>query len=155
DLDSLPTTGSELDESPDGSLDGTINVYPPGETRYRILRPHAKGGLGQVFVAKDQELNREVALKEIQAQHAHDPGCQARFVLEAEITAGLEHPGIVPVYGFGCYGDGRPFYAMRFIKGDSLRKAIAELHTEDRPGRDSGEMRLAFRQLLRRFLDVC
>jgi len=43
-----------------------------------------------------------------------------RFLLEAEITGGLEHPGIVPVYGLGTYADGRPYYAMRFIKGDSL-----------------------------------
>src|SRR5207244_11951482 len=63
-----------------------------------------------------------------QAQHAHDPVSQARFLLEAEITGGLEHPGIVPVYGFGCYSDGRPFYAMRFIKGDSLQEAIARFH---------------------------
>ena len=92
-------------------------------TRFRILRPHAEGGLGKVSVAFDEELRREVALKEIKEKHADDPGSRGRFLLEAEITGGLEHPGIVPVYGLGTYADGRPFYAMRFIRGDSLKDA--------------------------------
>ena len=69
--------------------------------RFRILRPHARGGLGAVFVALDGELHREVALKQILEQHADDPISRQRFVAEAEITGGLEHPGIVPVYGLG------------------------------------------------------
>jgi serine/threonine protein kinase/tetratricopeptide (TPR) repeat protein len=99
-----------------------------GGTRFRILRPHAKGGLGQVSVAMDQELNREVALKELQDHHADHQDFRSRFVQEAEITGGLEHPGIVPVYGLGHYADGRPFYAMRFIRGDSLKDAIDHFH---------------------------
>ena len=101
--------------------------------RFRILRPHARGGLGEVFVARDEELHREVALKEIQDRHADDPDSRARFLLEAEITGGLEHPGIVPVYGLGSYADGRPFYAMRFIHGDSLKDAIERFHHGRRP----------------------
>src|SRR5262249_13215703 len=87
--------------------------------RFRILRPHAKGGLGQVYVAVDEELHREVALQEIQGKHADHPDSRARFLLEAEVTGELELPGIVPVYGLGQYDDGRPFYAMRFICGDN------------------------------------
>jgi serine/threonine-protein kinase len=123
--------------------------------RFRIVRPHARGSLGAVFVAHDQELDRQVALKEIQQRHADDPGSRARFLLEAEITGGLEHPGIVPVYGLGHYPDGRPFYAMRFIKGDSLQEAIQRFHRGDDTGRDPGERALALRQLLGRFVDVC
>jgi serine/threonine protein kinase len=119
-----------------------------------VLRPHARGGLGEVFVARDQELHREVALKEIQARH-DDPRSRSRFLLEAEVTGGLEHPGVVPVYGLGAYPDGRPFYAMRLIKGDSLKEAIGRFHQADVPGRDPGERRLALRGLLRRFVDVC
>src|SRR5262249_26223298 len=92
----------------------------PPHARFQILRPHARGGLGEVFVARDGELNREVALKEIQERHAGLPESRARFVLEAEVTGSLEHPGIVPVYGMGAYADGRPFYAMRLVQGDSL-----------------------------------
>jgi tRNA A-37 threonylcarbamoyl transferase component Bud32 len=127
-----------------------------GGTRFRILRLHDRGGLGEVYVARDEELRREVALKQIKEEHADDPQRRARFLVEAEITGGLEHPGIVPVYGLGTYDDGRPFYAMRFIKGDSLKDAIRRFHEADRvPGRDPGERSLALRELLGRFLDVC
>src|SRR5581483_10048294 len=126
-----------------------------GGTRFRKLRAHAKGGLGEVFVAHDDELRRDVALKEIQDRHADHPENRARFLLEAEVTGGLEHPGIVPVYGLGHYADGRPYYAMRFIRGDSLQDAIAQFHRDDGPDRDPGERALALRKLLGRFLDVC
>jgi serine/threonine protein kinase/tetratricopeptide (TPR) repeat protein len=123
--------------------------------RFRILRPHARGGLGAVFVALDAELHREVALKQILDSHADDPSSRARFVLEAEITGGLEHPGIAPVYGLGTYRDGRPFYAMRFIRGDSLKEAIEHFHAPEAPRRDPGRRSLELHKLLRRFVDVC
>ena len=123
--------------------------------RYRVVRPHSQGGLGAVFVAVDAELNREVALKEILDHHAFDPMSRARFLLEAEITGGLEHPGIVPVYGLGSYADGRPYYAMRFIRGDSLKAAIAAFHSDAGLKSDSGRRALELSKLLRRFLDVC
>ncbi len=148
-------------QSHDGPHDETIStdsvpraVDKPtsGGLRYQLLRPHAKGGLGEVSVAKDRELNREVALKLIQAKFADDKGSRDRFVLEAEVTGGLEHPGIVPVYGLGQYADGRPFYAMRFIRGASLQQAAdrfhqgaerasAERHTSEEPAqqRPTGE----------------
>ncbi len=106
--------------------------------RFRILRPHAKGGLGAVFVALDCELHREVALKQILEKHADDPVSRQRFVAEAEITGGLEHPGVVPVYGLGTDADGRPYYAMRFIKGDSLKDAIARFHEDEALNNESG-----------------
>jgi tetratricopeptide (TPR) repeat protein/tRNA A-37 threonylcarbamoyl transferase component Bud32 len=138
----LEPTGAYVPRRADGS-------------RYRVLRPHAKGGLGEVFVAEDQELHREVALKEIQQEFAHDAHSRARFVMEAEITGRLEHPAVVPVYGLGQYADGRPYYAMRFIKGDTFKEALQRFHQADKPGRDAGERRLAFRELLGRFVDVC
>ena len=123
-------------------------------TRFRIIRPHAKGGLGEVFVAHDKELNREVALKEIQNRHADHPLSRSRFMLEAEVTGGLEHPGIVPIYGLGQYLDGRPYYAMRFIRGDSLQEAIARYH-DPKANQDPGARALELRKLLDRFVDVC
>jgi serine/threonine protein kinase/tetratricopeptide (TPR) repeat protein len=151
--------------------------------RFRVLRPHARGGLGAVFVALDGELNREVALKQILDDYADDPRSRQRFLLEAEVTGQLEHPGIVPVYGLGAYKDGRPYYAMRFVRGDSLREAIERFHADvgwverseahlktqghgygarpwwaskTRPTlRDSGRRSLELRKLLRRFQDVC
>src|SRR5262249_24876031 len=78
--------------------------------RYRPPRAPARGGLGDVFVALDCELRREVALKEIQPPQADIASARALFLHEAAITGQLEHPGIVPVYGLGRHADGRPYY---------------------------------------------
>jgi tetratricopeptide (TPR) repeat protein/serine/threonine protein kinase len=122
--------------------------------RFRILRPHAEGGLGKVSVARDEELHRDVALKEIKERHADNYESRARFLVEAEITGALEHPGVVPVYGLGRYADGRPFYAMRFIKGDTLREAVEHFHKAEANERPAGR-RLELRKLLGRFVDIC
>ncbi|HEX8203144.1 MAG TPA: serine/threonine-protein kinase, partial [Isosphaeraceae bacterium] len=123
--------------------------------RFRVLRPHARGGLGEVFVAHDEELNREVALKEILGRFADDPVQRARFLREAEIAGRLEHPGIVPVHGLGRYRDGRPYYAMRLVKGHTFQEAIDHFHGARAPGRDPGKRSLTLRQLLGRFIAVC
>ena len=157
----------------------TTGLSKTAGLRFSILRPLAQGGLGEVFAAHDEELHREVALKQIRPQHADNVEARSRFVLEAEITGGLEHPGVVPVYGLGADANGRPFYVMRFIKGESLKEAIATFHggrergTGEQEGRWPQDQRpkthvqrpsnsnppsfasLEFRQLLRRFIDVC
>jgi Flp pilus assembly protein TadD len=132
-----------------GATLATSHDHPPIEDglRYRILRPHAQGGLGIVSVASDVELGREVAFKEIQFKYAEDGNLRSRFVREAEITGGLEHPGIVPVYGLGRYADGRPYYAMRLIRGESLQEATRKLYT--------GAGSHTLRDLLARFVAVC
>jgi serine/threonine-protein kinase len=153
------TIGVALGSVADGELQASLAVIgatlattddhgpPPDGMRYRVLRPHAQGGLGVVSVARDTELGREVALKEIQAGHAKDAISRDRFVREAEITGGLEHPGIVPVYGLGRYDDGRPYYAMRFIRGESLQEAIKKLHMH--------QAGYSLRGLLTRFVAAC
>jgi tetratricopeptide (TPR) repeat protein/tRNA A-37 threonylcarbamoyl transferase component Bud32 len=124
--------------------------------RFHILRPWREGGLGKVSIAEDEQLHREVALKEIKIDHARDKRSCDRFLLEAEITGALEHPGIVPVYALGQYSDGRPFYAMRFVRGDTLEEAIERFHRADSAkARDRGQRSVAFRKLLARFIDVC
>jgi serine/threonine protein kinase len=122
--------------------------------RFQVLRPYARGGLGEVFLAFDTELNRSVALKELRAQRAHDPDVRARFVFEAEVTGRLDHPGIVPVYSLSRHADGRPYYAMRLLDGGTLRDAIVRFHrtagsAEGREGRE-----LAFPRLLRCVIDA-
>ncbi len=96
-LGRVPSTrlpaGSSLDP---GATRYSADGPRPASPRFRVLRAHARGGLGAVFVAQDGELNRQVALKQIQDRHADHPGSRARFVLEAEITGGLEHPGLQP-----------------------------------------------------------
>jgi serine/threonine protein kinase/tetratricopeptide (TPR) repeat protein len=150
---------TQLASGSDGDGDRTASYAVGTATsdgqRFRVLRPHARGGLGAVFVALDTELHREVALKQILDHHADDPTSRQRFLVEAEITGGLEHPGIVPVYGLGTYGDGRPYYAMRFIRGDSLKEAINRFHADEALKSDLGRRSLELRKLLHRFTDVC
>ncbi|MFO0889984.1 MAG: serine/threonine-protein kinase [Isosphaeraceae bacterium] len=152
---SLPRTTETTEPDADATASFSVGSATSEGQRFRVLRPHARGGLGAVFVALDGELNREVALKQILDHHADDPSSRHRFLIEAEVTGGLEHPGIVPVYGLGTYADGRPFYAMRFIKGDSLKVAIAAYHGDEAMKRDPARRSLELRKLLRRFLDVC
>src|SRR4029077_696259 len=116
---------------------------------------HAEGGLGRVYVARDEEVHREVAFKQIKPGSAAEANGRARVLLEAEITGGLEHPGIVPVYGLGTCADGRPFYDMRFIRGHSLKEAIGQFHADAGLKSDPGRRSLELRKLLRRALDVC
>ncbi|MBL8796780.1 MAG: protein kinase [Planctomycetia bacterium] len=139
----------------EGHAESSESSAARGGMRYHVLQLHAKGGLGQVSVAHDGELDREVALKEIQFRYADDRESRERFLREARITGRLEHPGIVPVYGLGHYADGRPYYAMRFIKGDSLQEAIARFHQADSSGRDPGQRALDFHKLLRQFIGIC
>ncbi|MEQ8790886.1 MAG: protein kinase [Pirellulaceae bacterium] len=148
-------TSPVTDSNGGESNGGEHRNHGPRGHRYRIVRPYAKGGLGQVSVAQDEELHREVALKELQDRLADDHESRTRFILEAEITGGLEHPGIVPVYGLGCYADGRPFYAMRFIRGDSLKEAVDRFYEKEATEADEGERALELRKLLGRFVDVC
>src|SRR5262249_7043643 len=143
------------EDDPNATSPEIIGRSTGAVARFRILRPHARGGLGEVFVARDEELQRDVALKEIQTRHAAQPESRARFLLEAEVTGQLEHPGIVPVYGLGSYADGRPFYVMRFVKGDSLKDAITAFHQAEQAGQSTSARSLGLRRLLGRFVDVC
>ncbi len=148
-------SGPGSDGDPDRTGTYSVGSATGDGQRFRVLRPHLRGGLGAVFVALDSELNREVALKQILDHHADDPVSRRRFLVEAEITGGLEHPGVVPVYGLGTYDGGRPYYAMRFIKGDSLKKAAEHFHADGALQHDPGRRSLELRNLLRRFTDVC
>jgi serine/threonine protein kinase/tetratricopeptide (TPR) repeat protein len=120
-------------------------------TRYRAIALHARGGVGEVYRAKDAELDREVALKQLQADGASDPTDQARFVCEARITGRLQHPGIVPVYGLVHDALGRPSYAMRFIEGESLAAALGRAYAPA----PAGDPPPTLRQMLIRFIAVC
>jgi eukaryotic-like serine/threonine-protein kinase len=123
--------------------------------RFQIVREHAKGGMGRVSVAIDNELNRRVAFKDIQAKFADDELTRHRFTREALITGQLEHPGIIPVYGLGYDAQGHPYYTMRFVEGSSLRDALKEFHVQFPSQNLTGTKAVQFRALLKRFVDVC
>jgi tRNA A-37 threonylcarbamoyl transferase component Bud32 len=155
----LDTSKGDGSEAGPGAPEPSPRVAPAGTAplpRYRPVAFHAKGGLGEVYRAEDEEPHREVALKRIREDHRGDAQQRRSFLREAEITAKLEHPGVVPVHGLQVDADGEPYYAMRFIRGESLDAAIKQFHEANRqPGRDPGERSLALRQLLSRFVAVC
>ena len=122
--------------------------------RYTLTRLHAEGGLGKIWVAHDTDLNRDVAFKEIKATTSVNPESWHRFLKEAQITGQLEHPNIVPVYELARRKeDDQPFYTMRFVRGQTLRDAIAEFHRR-RAGKPAERLELQ-RQLLEPFIKVC
>ena len=123
--------------------------------RFDVIRHHAKGGLGKISVAMDRELNREVAVKEILGKFQRNQNVRTRFNIEALITGSLEHPCVVPVYGYGQHTDGSPWFAMRLIKGETLRDEIKRWHKEFGLSDGSSQSRLDFRNILSRFIDAC
>src|SRR5262249_30313591 len=97
---------------------------PSTDDRYRLLDMHGQGGMGRIWVAHDQVMDRDIALKELHHEFGHTPAALARFLREARITSQLEHPGIVPVYEVvRPGGDQSPFYTMRFVRGRTLTQA--------------------------------
>jgi serine/threonine protein kinase/Tfp pilus assembly protein PilF len=138
------------DRTPESSRDSAS-----ARAEYRELRFHAAGALGEVYLARNTELKREVAIKFLKPGRARDPDHLRRFLQEAEITGRLEHPGIVPIYALGVDAAGIPGYAMRFIRGATLLDAIEAFHAADRAGRDPSERSLALRELLGRFISIC
>jgi tRNA A-37 threonylcarbamoyl transferase component Bud32 len=145
-LAGLPQCGSHL-------LLATIAYKPVGRERYILSRLHAKGGIGQVWLARDTDLNRNVALKELRADRSGQPEAWARFAEEARITGQLEHPGIVPVYELVRPGGaGAGFYTMRFVGGRTLNQAIKAYH-QKLASRSASPLDL--RELLGVFVAVC
>jgi tRNA A-37 threonylcarbamoyl transferase component Bud32 len=141
---------------PDGvpvALGATVAYQPQGRDRYLLTRLHARGGMGQVWLARDTDLGRDVALKELRPERQGDPAVMARLLEEGRVTGQLEHPGIVPVYELIRDREGgRPFYTMRFIGGRTLREAARAYHRKRADGK-AGPLEL--RELLGAFVAVC
>ncbi len=119
------------------------------------LRYHDQGGLGVVYVAEDQQLKRDTAVKFIHDSLAGDSDCRERFLLEAEITSRLEHPGVVPVYGLGRSKGGRLFYTMRFINGERLDAGIRRYHHPAGESAEPHNRPVQFHELLNHFVAIC
>jgi serine/threonine protein kinase len=90
---------------------------------YEILAPLGKGGMGEVYRAKDTRLNREVAIKILPGEVAHDGERLRRFETEARAVGTLNHPNILTVHDFGSY-DGNPFIVMELLEGEELRAQL-------------------------------
>jgi len=90
---------------------------------YRIISKIGAGGMGEVYLAEDTKLDRKVALKFLPLQLCQDAECRARFAREAQAVAKLSHPNIVTIHEVSEF-QGRPFFAMEFVEGHSLRELI-------------------------------
>ena len=108
---------------PDGGsgAGAAFDLDPAG--RYQRLGFIGQGGMGRVFRVRDLRLGREVALKELLDE---TPGLEARLAGEVQLTAQLDHPGIVPIYDAGRTTEGRCFYTMRLVRGRSLGAVLRE-----------------------------
>ncbi|MBC7816637.1 MAG: protein kinase [Planctomycetaceae bacterium] len=125
---------------------------PRAEDRYKLLDNFAHGGLGNIWLAEDTSIHRQIAFKELLPKALKNRSIVERFMEEAQITGQLEHPCIVPIYDVGYQENGTPFYAMKLLKGGNMEKAIEEMHAL---ARGSTERQLAFTRLLRQVIAVC
>ena len=121
--------------------------------RYELVRKLGQGGLGRVWLARDVNLNRHVALKEISHVAGNTQAIVERFKHEAEITGRLDHPSIVPIYQLGeDVATGRVFYSMRFLGRTTLQDSISEYHERREEGNEDP---MLLRHLLTAFVSVC
>jgi serine/threonine-protein kinase len=122
--------------------------------RYTLSSLHAKGGTGQVWLARDTELDREVALKELRPEHSQNTTSLRRFLQEARVTSQLDHPGVVPIYELarGSEPAQHPYYTMRLIRGRTLSSAISDYHRKRSEGQAK---RVELLSLVQAFLGVC
>ena len=141
------------------------------DERYKILREHARGGMGRILVAEDRVVGREVALKELlpfkgasgsspitgplQATPASatSTAAAARFLREATVTGQLEHPNIVPVYEIGQREDGSLYYTMKFVKGRTLASRLRAIRND--VDLSAAEKQAERMKLLDGFVDIC
>ncbi|MCB9795586.1 MAG: protein kinase [Alphaproteobacteria bacterium] len=135
----------------------TLSARDPA-ARFSRLQLLGRGGMGEVWRVLDTDLNRVVAMKILRGDRGLSRQLLARFVAEAQATAQLEHPGIVPVFELGRLDDGRLYYTMEEIRGRTLSEALRALHeasTPERWGADVGEERWGFLRVIDVLRQVC
>src|SRR4051812_37856298 len=94
--------------------------------RYEVLREVGRGGMAMVYLARQTDLDRFVALKELGAFHASDPSFAQRFLRESRVAGSLSHPNIVTVHDYFEH-DGTPYIAMEYIERGSLRPYVGHM----------------------------
>jgi tetratricopeptide (TPR) repeat protein/tRNA A-37 threonylcarbamoyl transferase component Bud32 len=111
----------------------TLADAPAGEARpwptipgYEILGEIGHGGMGGVLRVHDPDLDRDLAVKVLLDRHDERPEMERRFLEEARISGRLEHPGVPPVHELGRTADGRPFFAMKLIRGQTLAELLRQ-----------------------------
>jgi tetratricopeptide (TPR) repeat protein len=144
------TRASDLDASDAGVQTSAVSPdHVAASGRYVLTAFHARGGMGEVWRCQDATIGREVALKRLVSERS---AARERFICEAQVTGQLQHPGIVPVHDLGFDDNGRPYYVMTFVQGQTLKAAIEAFHSAQTK---SDERPVARTRLLKIFLDVC
>jgi serine/threonine-protein kinase len=113
-----------------GDPDAELVALAPGE-RYDTRTILGEGGMGEVRLARDRLIGREIAIKSVRAEHAARTDSRHRFIREARVQGQLEHPAIVPVYDFGIDVRGDVFFSMRRVRGSTLTQIIDRLAAKD------------------------
>jgi len=149
-----PDPSEEITTPPpsrDGPISAAVDGAEPAADRYKIVRLYKQGGLGEIWLARDSVIGREVALKSLRTEQAGNEPAKFRFMREARITGQLEHPSIVPLYDFRESAT-EPFYVMRFVSGRTLAEAAVDYHKRRAAG-EAGALDL--NALLDAFIAVC
>lgn len=120
--------------------------------RYNMVDNFARGGMGNIWLARDSMLKREIAYKELLPKAMRRASIVERFIQEGQVTGQLEHPGIVPIYDLGYQENGTPYYAMKLVRGTEMKDQIEALH---KLPKNSADRHRAFVKLLGQFVDVC
>jgi serine/threonine protein kinase len=122
----LADSGAELDREP------LVRCAPPTEAdscdtigRHEIIGEIARGGVGVVYKGRDRSLGRDVAVKTLRPDHATNRAMMQRFVDEAQIAGQLQHPGVLPVYELGLGPQGKPYFSMKLVRGQTLASLLA------------------------------
>lgn len=114
-----------MDGREDSAASGESGAVAEGLPHpYLAVGTLGDGGMGRVMLVHDVDLDRPAALKVLHARLVHDATARTRFEREARITAQLQHPGVPPVLRHGTLDDGRPYYVMGLVRGDSLAQQI-------------------------------
>jgi len=108
-------------------------------TRHKLVALLGKGAMGEVHMGRDPELKRTVAVKKLDPKLVHKPAFATRFFAEAQITAQLDHPSIVPIYGIERDEEGRLSYAMKFVRGKTLKDYMDEARVFYQKGKPPDE----------------
>jgi serine/threonine-protein kinase len=136
-------TPATLNTAGDVSISSTGQL-PEQAGRYSLSGEIARGGMGSVLHAHDDRLNRDLAVKVLHREFCDVPTVVRRFTNEAWIGGQLQHPGIVPVHDLGVLPDGRPFFAMKLVKGQTLASL---LRARANPGQDLSRLLTVFEQV--------
>ncbi|WDE96625.1 serine/threonine-protein kinase [Lentisphaera profundi] len=121
------------------------------ESRYKIIRLLAKGGMAYVFLAKDLKCQRYVALKMMHPKKGIAELDKQRFIEEVQITSQLDHPSIISIYDL-CQGkNGEPFYAMKLVRGETLEEILKQVAANN----EKYISQYPLRVLLQIFIKIC